>query len=161
MIGIIMMISQVIAATPGSLNMSGVDYTSWIGPTIPPTATAPQLDNTGFNMTFNAMFGNANDTANATLDDFDGPGIIGGLTWPYNTAGPIIIIFVGAVIAIVMFVKYDGSIFIPSMVFIATGLMSGASGLAFAVPWEMILFSMFLVTIGTVGLFYKAIVGPQ
>jgi hypothetical protein len=156
-----MMICPAIAATPGSLNITGVNYTEWIGPTVPPSATALLLDNTGYNMTINAMFGDANDTANATLDDFDGPGIIGGLTWPYNTAGPIVIIFVGAVIAIVMFIKYDGSIFIPSIVFIGTGLMSGASGLAFAVPWEMILFSMFLVTIGTVGLFYKAIVGPQ
>jgi MFS family permease len=119
----------------------------------------PTIDNPAFNQTLSAIWGN--DTKNATLDDFDGPGIVGGLTAMFKGAAPVIVIVFGFLIAFVMYVKYDGSLLIPGMCFMATGCISGGLAYSWGAPIEMIVFCIFLIICGLAGALYEAIVGKQ
>lgn len=134
-----------------------VDYYKWIGPTVNGTPSPMLINNSGYNMTWLALFGS--DARNASLDNFSGEGIIGGLSWPYNTIPGILIIIIGFVLGIIMYVKLDGDLLIPGGILIMTGLLSGGSNWAFAVPWEMLLFSTIAVVLGVGAIIIQLILG--
>lgn len=134
-----------------------VDYYKWIGPTVNGTPSATMIDNTGYNMIIQALFGG--DARNASLTKFDPEGIIGGLAWPYNAVPGILLVIIGFVLGIIMFIKLDGDLLIPGGILMLTGILSGGSNLAFAVPWEMILFSTLAVVLGLSAIIIQLVIG--
>jgi PKD repeat protein len=147
---------------PGTVNpvptIPAPDYNKWIGATIPPDQASLTISNPGYDQTLAALGINSSSPQDADLNQFDGPAIIGGLTTMFAAAGPIIAIIFGLVIAYIFFVKYDGSLFIPGLVLMATGAISG--GIAYSIGWpaEALMFCVACIIMGVAGALFEAIV---
>jgi hypothetical protein len=132
------------------------DYNYWIGPTVSANPSPHLIDETGYNMTLSALWGD--DVRNSTLDNFSGEGIIGGLTWPYNSIPGIFLMFIGFTLGIIMYIKLDGDLLIPSGILIITGILGAGSNLALNVHWEMITFCVAVIVLGFAGILYQLVV---
>jgi hypothetical protein len=130
----------------------------WIGATIPASTTVPQIDNPGYNQTLTAMGIDPDEPQNANLDGFDATGVVGGLTAAFAGAGPLVVFLIGVIIAYIMFVKYDGSLFIPGLVFMATGAITGGIAYAAGYPGEAIIFCIGITALGSAGALFEALV---
>lgn len=143
---------------PGATTMAepGVDYGFWLGPTMPAGAVPHLVDNSSYGLVIAALMGN--DIRNATLSNFSGERIIGGLTWPYNAVPGLFLMFVGFILGIIMYIKLDGELLIPGGILIVTGLLSAGSSWAFQVPWEMIAFCTFAIVLGFAAILYQLVI---
>jgi hypothetical protein len=142
---------------PTSGPAPSTNYNKWIGPTEGADPSPHLISQDSYNKTLAALFGS--DTRNSTLDSFNGMELIGGLTWPYNGIGPVVIMIIGVIIGIVMYIKNDGDMLLPCFILIGTGVLSAGTGILFQVPIEMVLFAGFACILGIGGLVYIAIMG--
>jgi hypothetical protein len=134
------------------------NYTKWIGPTMAPNPSPHLIDSTGYNMTLLGLFG-SNDTVNSTVDDINLMAMVGGITWPYNGIGPVVIMIIGFVIGIVMYMKLDGDLLIPGGILMLTGILSTGTAFAVKVPIEMLLFCTLSFICGVGVIVYQAVYG--
>ena len=130
---------------------------SWIGPTSPPGATPPIINNTGWNLSVQALFGN--DPVNSTVDNLNPSAFIGALTNPYLPIGPMFLLIVGCVVAMVIYIKNGGDLAIPSIILIGTGMLSGFSNITIGTPIVWMLFPAFCVGLGLFAILYQILVG--
>lgn len=135
------------------------DYMKWIGPTWDPSNDPiPTIDNPAFNNTLGGMGINSSDIPNSSINNFDGPSMIGGLTTMFTDIGPLVVIFFGIIIAYIAYVKYDGSLLVPGLTFIATGFIGGGMSISFGFPVEMSIFCVFVIILGVAGAMFEAVV---
>jgi hypothetical protein len=147
-----------------SMAQNVTDYYKWIGPTVNGAPSPMVIENAGYNLTWRALFGSGGnnssiDARNASIDGFNPEGLIGGLTWPYNAVPGVLFIIIGFMLGIIMYIKLDGELLIPGGILIITGILSGGSNLAFAVPWEMILFSTIAIVLGIGAIILQLLLG--
>lgn len=153
----LMMVAPALASpTATPIPLPSVNYNYWLGPTQQPNPSPHLINNSGYNMTIEGLMGN--DPRNATLGNFSGEAIIGGLTWPYNAVPGIFLMFIGFVLGIIMYIKLDGELFIPGGILIVTGLLSAGSSWAFNVPWEMIAFCTLAIVLGFAAILYQLVI---
>ena len=156
---IVILFIVLLVGCTGTATADTTNYAKWIGPTMPAHNNTSYIavDNTGYNMTLNSMFGT--DIGNSTLSSFDLGGVLGGLTWAFHTIGPWLILLMGIVIAVTIYMGNGQSTIMPGFVMIGCGILGGVNMIAFMMPIEWLIGAGFVIVLGLAALVYGVVMG--